>query len=308
MADILLLYSLPHYSHALVSSDTPERLVATAAALRLPGFAFVCYVVVDAAWRRKGIGRRVVEELMSKIEEPECMLTATAVAYPMYTAIGYVRASADVHVRLYTLDRQQVGRANAQGEKADAAVLAPKGVRRFTSRSAESDDLDKSLALVAEGCGGAPDDSRSALLRAGVERGGDFVAITGGAGEECAASVCFARYDHSDGLFVGPLVASSVEAGCAVLEEVLQLCEEKKRRGDNSGRHQSLKTVLAMGIVRHGGGVSEMVFERAGFDVLVADVPLLKYAKDAGRGNPTVDGHVHRLSPRYLALAGYEHL
>jgi ribosomal protein S18 acetylase RimI-like enzyme len=167
--------------------DGDAGLVATAAALPYDnGFGWISMVIVDPAWRRRGLARRLMGECIDALRRQRraAMLDATPAGALVYRALGFVE--------LATIERWE-GEGGVAAEVRGAAV-------RLAAR-----DIDRLIA-ADEKAFGSP---RHFLLE-------NFQARTGTAAWVHEDSYVVIRQGHR-AMQVGPLIASSDDAARVLL-------------------------------------------------------------------------------------------
>jgi ribosomal protein S18 acetylase RimI-like enzyme len=167
--------------------DADEGLVATAAALRYDnGFGYISMVIVEPAWRRRGLARRLMGECIDALRAQgrASLLDATPAGALVYRGLGFVE--------LATMERWE-GEGGGEAHVAGAA-----------DRLA-ADDLHKLIEVDALAFGS----QRRFLLQ-------DFLARPGTVAWTCDGGYLVMREGHR-ALQIGPLVASSAEAARGLL-------------------------------------------------------------------------------------------
>lgn len=156
-------------------------VVGTVAVIRYrPGFAWLSMMLVDPAYRRRGVGAQLLAAALDGLADEPCIrLDATSAGEPLYRRFGFVAE--------YPLTR-------AAG--VSAAPAAPQGVRPIAPA-----DLAGVPARDREVFGS----DRSALLRSFYERAPQLAAIA------ADGSYCFGRPGHLYSQ-IGPVVAESADA------------------------------------------------------------------------------------------------
>jgi GNAT superfamily N-acetyltransferase len=184
-------------SHAIGLFDGDAGLVATAAALPYDnGFSWISMVIVDPAWRRRGLARRLMGECVDVLrrEGRAALLDATPAGALVYRDLGFVD--------LATMERWE-GEGGARAEVTSVAdPLAP-------------DDCDKLIAADAAAFGA----SRRFLLE-------DFLARPGAIAWTRGDSYLVMRQGHR-AMQIGPLIASSAEAARALLATAIAAARGK---------------------------------------------------------------------------------
>jgi ribosomal protein S18 acetylase RimI-like enzyme len=163
-----------------------EGLVATAAALPYEGFGYISMVIVDPAWRRRGLARRLMGECIDTLrgQSRAALLDATPAGALVYRGLGFVE--------LATMERWEGEGGEAPQVDGVAERLGP-------------GDFDKLIAADAAAFGS----QRRFLLE-------DFLARPGTAAWTCDGSYLVMREGYR-ARQIGPLVASSVKAARVLL-------------------------------------------------------------------------------------------
>ena len=166
--------------------DADEGLVATAAALPYHNaFGYISMVIVEPAWRRRGLARRLMGECIDTLraQSRASLLDATPAGALVYRDLGFVE--------LAKMERWEgEGGVARVGSAADR--LSP-------------DDLDKLIEADALAFGS----QRRFLLE-------DFLARRGTVAWSCDGGYLIMREGHR-AMQIGPLVASSNEAARVLL-------------------------------------------------------------------------------------------
>jgi ribosomal protein S18 acetylase RimI-like enzyme len=166
--------------------DTDEGLVATAAALPYHNsFGYISMVIVEPAWRRRGLARRLMGECIETLRgmERAALLDATPAGALVYRGLGFVE--------LATMERWE-------GEGGTARVASA------ASRMAPG-DLHKLIEADALAFGS----QRRFLLE-------DFLARPGTIAWTCDGGYVVMRNGHR-ATQIGPLIAPSTEAARVLL-------------------------------------------------------------------------------------------
>jgi len=166
--------------------DDDEGLIATAATLPYDnGFGYISMVIVDPAWRRRGLARRLMGECIATLRAQgrASLLDATPAGALVYRGLGFVE--------LATMERWE-GEGGAALIDAAADRLAPH-------------DLDKLINADAAAFGS----QRHFLLK-------DFLARPGTAAWTRDGGYLVMRQGHR-ATQIGPLVAMSSEAAHILL-------------------------------------------------------------------------------------------
>ena len=190
----LLLALAPDGSFAAVGDG---RIVGTAMAIDYQGFAWIAMMLVDPAWRGRGVGRRLLEAAIESVPSNRPIrLDATPMGRPLYLSYGFEDES--------PLTRY-VTEASTQGASAAEGDAGPAGVRALTVA-----DLPRVIACDRQVFGG----DRAALLRLVRDRAPQYAWIVSEPGAGLPRS-CFGRRGR---LFdqIGPVIAGD-EAGARAL-------------------------------------------------------------------------------------------
>jgi GNAT superfamily N-acetyltransferase len=183
-------------AHALGLFDGDAGLVATAAALPYDnGFGYISMVIVDPAWRRRGLARRLMGECVDALRRKQrsALLDATPAGALVYRDLGFAE--------LATMERWE-GEGGSGEVRAAAIRLGP-------------NDLDRLIAADAEAFGSR----RRFLLE-------DFLRREGTLAWACDDSYLVMRRGHR-AMQIGPLIASSAEAARALLATAIATARGK---------------------------------------------------------------------------------
>jgi GNAT superfamily N-acetyltransferase len=122
--------------------DGTARLIATAAVLPYDnGFGWISMVIVDPAWRRRGLARRLMGECIDALrrEHRAALLDATPAGALVYRDLGFVEFA--------TMERWE-GEGGATGEARSGAVrLAPNDVERLIAADAAAFGSERRFLL-----------------------------------------------------------------------------------------------------------------------------------------------------------------
>jgi GNAT superfamily N-acetyltransferase len=178
-----------------VAAVTPEgRVVGTAgAACYGRDLAWICMVLVDAAERGRGLGTRLMDAVLDRLDDVRLVgLDATPLGRSVYARLGF--AEAGTFLRM-------------------AAAAAPEPTRHGLARALEGEDFDAVLAQDREVFGA----DRGAVLRWAYGRAPAWCVPESGA----LAGYCFGRRgDHSH--HVGPVVARDVATARYLLARAMR--------------------------------------------------------------------------------------
>jgi ribosomal protein S18 acetylase RimI-like enzyme len=183
------------HAHAIGLFNNEQGLVATAAALPYDnGFGYISMVIVDPAWRRRGLARRLMGECIDALRKDgrASLLDATSAGALVYRGIGFAE--------LATMERWE-----GEGGGLDAG-----GAVRLAL-----DDLDQ-LAAADAAAFGSP---RRFLLK-------DFLEREGTRAWRHDDGYVVMRRGHR-AMQVGPLIASSEEAACVLLATAIAAARGK---------------------------------------------------------------------------------
>jgi len=167
--------------------DGDDGLVATGAALPYDnGFGYISMVIVDPAWRRRGLARRLMGECIDVLrgQSRAALLDATPAGALVYRGLGFVE--------LATMERWEGEGGGPPQLHGVAERLGP-------------GDFDKLIAADAAAFGS----QRRFLLE-------DFLARPGSAAWTCDGGYLVMREGYR-ARQIGPLVASSVKAARVLL-------------------------------------------------------------------------------------------
>jgi ribosomal protein S18 acetylase RimI-like enzyme len=183
------------HAHAIGLSDGNVGLVATAAALPYDnGFGYISMVIVDPAWRRRGLARRLMGECIDALRKDgrASLLDATSAGALVYRGLGFAE--------LATMERWE-----GEGGGLDAG-----GAVRLAL-----DDLDQ-LAAADAAAFGSP---RRFLLK-------DFLEREGTRAWRHDDGYVVMRRGHR-AMQVGPLIASSEETARVLLATAIAAARGK---------------------------------------------------------------------------------
>lgn len=182
-------------------------------------------VIVDAAMRGRGLGRKMMEEALAKAGERTCCLTATREGLPLYEKLGFVTTGEIVQ---------------HQGEA--LAVSAPARVSW-----AESGDFARLEVLDREAFG----HDRSALMKRLFERA-KFAVI----GDEGDIQAFSAIRPFGRGLVIGPVVARNGAEAKALIDFLLAHHQGKFVRVDTDVSTDLADWLAGRGLAHVGGGIT----------------------------------------------------
>jgi len=158
------------------------RVVGTAGAMRYgTGMAWVCMILVDPESRSQGVGGRITEEVLRRLEGLDVVgLDATPGGRPVYLKLG-LREAREL-VRL------------------DGRAVAPPPASTSAARAMKAADLPGVLAWDLEAFGA----DRAAVLRWALGQAPEYAWCVAGAGG--LEGYCFGRHGHNAD-HIGPVVA-----------------------------------------------------------------------------------------------------
>jgi len=221
MEDWALLLSL---SQGMVILDG-EAVLATTLVTPMGQVATVSMIIVDAARRGAGLGRRVMEAAMARISPQEWRLVATQDGLPLYERMGF-EAYGEI------LQHQGIAKPLASdlplpplADEADLAALTA------LDRAATGMERPKLFAtLLAEG-------------RIVVRR-------------EEGRVVAFATQRHfGHGVVIGPVIARDLAEAQALIDPLVAACAGQFVRIDLDADCGLAPWAAARGLARVGGGV-----------------------------------------------------
>jgi ribosomal protein S18 acetylase RimI-like enzyme len=165
--------------------DGDAGLIATAAALPYDGFGYISMVIVDPAWRRRGLAHRLMGECIETLrgQGRAALLDATPAGALVYRGLGFVE--------LATMERWE-------GEGAAARISG-------TAERLARDDVNGLIAADAAAFGA----HRRFLLE-------DFLARDGTVAWNCDGGYLVMRQGYR-ATQIGPLVAPSAQAARILL-------------------------------------------------------------------------------------------
>ena len=211
-------------SRGAVVLDGPE-VVATALATPFGRVACANMIIVDAARRGAGLGRRVMEAAMAQVDAPQWRLIATADGLPLYRKLGFEVCGEIVqHQGIVTAASTGMALPDRAGP-GDMAALA-------------------ALDAAATGM------DRTALLAALLRVGAVHVLRQGGVITAFAALRAFGR-----GEVLGPVIARDVDEAQALMAPLIAACSGRFLRVDTPVTSGLAPWLAAQGMAHAGGGV-----------------------------------------------------
>lgn len=210
-----------------------ETVLATALVTPMGPVATANMIIVDAARRGAGLGRRVVEAAMSRLAPQEWRLIATKDGLPLYERMGF-EAYGEI------IQFQGLARTDLPG-----APLPP---------MAGTADLDALVALDHAATGM----ERRPLIAALLAEGRIFVT------REAGAIVAFAAQRHfGRGVVIGPVVARDITEAQALMEPLIAASAGQFLRIDIDADCGLAPWIAARGLSAVGGGVRMRKGERS---------------------------------------------
>lgn len=202
-----------------------ETVVATALATPFGDVATANMIIVDAARRGAGLGRRVMEAAMARVSAREWRLVATQDGLPLYEKMGFVG---------YGEIRQMQG-----------IVAAPGAVAALPERATAA-DLEGLVALDKGATGMERRALYEALLRMGTvhvqRQAGEIVAL--------AALRIFGR-----GEVLGPVIARTEDEARGLMAPIIACAEGRFLRVDTPLDSGMADWLGGLGLARAGGGI-----------------------------------------------------
>lgn len=190
-------------------------------------FATVNMVIVDAAMRGRGLGRRLMEAALQACGERECRLTATRDGLPLYEKLGF-RATHEI--------RQHQGIPSSQPAEAAASGIDLAGPADFSGVAA----LDRRALGI----------DRRALLRLLADLGEIAVLREAGDIVGYAALRPFGR-----GEVIGPVVADTPERARALIAFLIASRPGAFLRIDTPEWQWLSPWLAGLGLAEAGGGI-----------------------------------------------------
>ena len=189
-------------SHRIAGNDEPGGRDPTPRSL-----AWVAMVLVDPAHRGGGIGTALLERGLDSLADADAVgLDATPLGQPLYEKLGFRTAS--TLLRMERLADDTLGAPGPPGDGHAATSLARVG-------HAAATDLEAMTALDARASGL----DRRAMIE-WLQQGAPelaYVATT----HDAIAGLVLGRHGH-DFCHIGPVIAPSVEAACALVGACLR--------------------------------------------------------------------------------------
>ena len=219
--DWALFLSLSRGAVVLDGAD----VVATALATPFGRVACANMIIVDAARRGAGLGRRVMEAAMAQVDVPEWRLIATADGLPLYRKLGFEVCGEIVqHQGVVT--------------SASTGMALP-------DRAAPGD-----LAALAALDAAATGMDRTRLLEALMKLGAVHVLRQGGAITAFAGLRAFGR-----GEVLGPVIARSADEAQAIMTPLISSASGRFLRVDTPVMSGLAPWLAAQGMAHAGGGI-----------------------------------------------------
>jgi GNAT superfamily N-acetyltransferase len=172
------------------------RVIGTAIGIDYGGFGWIAMMLVDPAWRSRGIGRRLLDAAMGAIpSDRPIRLDATPLGRPLYLSVGF-----EDDASLTRLVRP----AEAAHNRPRASPLAPRPLRLADLASVASSDVH-----VFHG-------NRRPVLEWALDTAPEYAWIAGGDPPEYCVGRKGRLFDQ-----VGPVVTRSDETATALVEAAL---------------------------------------------------------------------------------------
>jgi hypothetical protein len=196
-------------------------LVGTCIGLDYGGFAWIAMMLVDPAYRGRGIGRRLLEAAMDAVPANlPIRLDATPLGRPLYQQYGFQDEAA---LSRYVVDR-------AVASLPDADVLP--AVRRLVR-----DDLKRVIAQDRETFGGTRDTLLEWMLRGAPQYAYATCSDNG------RIHYCLGRqgrvFDQ-----IGPVIAGDEDIACALVKAALTSSGDRRVAMDVYDRHRAFAATL----------------------------------------------------------------
>lgn len=202
------------------------KVVATAmATLYGETYATINMVIVDAAMRGRGLGRKIMDMALDAATGRECRLVATEDGLPLYEKLGFV----------------------AKGEIVQHQGIVTSSVAAPSSVSWVGPDVADAVIALDKQAFGA---DRSALFAQLFERG-RFAVLRDGS--RISGFICLRQFGRGE--VAGPLVASSAEEAKVLLSFVFAECSGRFLRVDTLAATGLAPWLIEHRLVHVGGGV-----------------------------------------------------
>jgi GNAT superfamily N-acetyltransferase len=207
------------------------RIVGTAIGIDYTGFSWVAMMLVEPAYRGRGLGRRLLESVLAAVPaDTSVRLDATPMGRPLYESCGFEDEAAITRWAGST-DRPRAGsraRLKAGATGAAAAACAVRSMRRTD------------LATLADGDREVFGADRRAVLAWALDSAPEYAHVIEDRAAGAPRQYCLGRHGR---LFdqIGPVVATSDEAAralaCAALDAargpvVIDAFDEQRRFAD----------------------------------------------------------------------------
>lgn len=223
------------------------RVVGTALATPFGAVAMANMIIVDAAMRGRGLGRRLMTQAMASVEVPEWRLTATDDGLPLYQKLGFVATG-----RVLQHQGTPFPQTQPDGvEWADAVDLEAIATLDRQATGAERGTLI--VRLMIEG--------QLAVIR----RGGDPVGYAS-----------LRRFGRGD--LIGPVVAETPEMAQRLISFLISQSHSSFLRVDTTEAAGLAPWLTAQGLAPVGGGIS---MRRGGSPLPAAPVQCFALAAQA---------------------------
>lgn len=222
----MLLQLAPAGSFAAVADD---RIVGTAIGIDYGRFGWIAMMLVDPAWRGRGIGARLLEEAIGAVPPAiPIRLDATPLGRPLYRRYGF---EDECELTRHVADPLDAARGRLSRPAVDPASAAERRVCRLTAA-----DLPAVITRDDRVFGA----HRRILLEWALHGAGQYAQVIDGA---ASAGYCFGRAGR---LFdqIGPVVAGDDESAQALVGAALGAAEGRAVVVDSYDRHSGFSDWL----------------------------------------------------------------
>jgi GNAT superfamily N-acetyltransferase len=216
----MLLQLAPAGSFAAVADD---RIVGTAIGIDYGTFGWIAMMLVDPAWRGRGVGARLLEEAMGAVPpETPIRLDATPLGRPLYQRYGF---EDETQLTRHVAEPLDVARGRPSGPSADRTS----GPASRHVRALKAADLPGVIARDDRVFGA----HRRLLLEWALHGAGQYAHVVE---TDAGAQYCFGRPGR---LFdqIGPVVAADDDTAQVLVSAALRAAEGKSVVVDAFDRH-----------------------------------------------------------------------